>query len=298
VVQSALLLIDKPAGFTSHDVVAKCRKILGTRKIGHAGTLDPMATGLLVLGVEAGTKLLTFIVGNDKTYKATIRLGQSTVTDDAEGEVIGRANEKDLAEISEAQIIETLKNFLGKIQQVPSSVSAIKVSGERAYDLVRAGAEVSLKSREVEISEFSLIAPIRKTMDHIDFDVTVDCSSGTYIRALARDIGKQLGVGGHLTALRRTRIGKFDVSDSQNFEEISVAPKFLSMLTAISSLMPVVEISNEQETWLRQGKRFDIQIGQVSAAARDSRIVAIVEPYQNSKVKSLVVFQEDNNGSN
>ena len=198
---SGLVLIDKPQGFTSHDVVAKMRKQLGTKKVGHAGTLDPMATGLLILGVDAGTKLLTFFLGHDKQYFATIRLGQNTSTDDAEGVV---TDEFSVKGVSEHAIQKAISDLTGQISQVPSSVSAIKVDGKRAYDIVRDGGEVELKARNVTISRFNILGEIRCHGPFIDLDVVVDCSSGTYIRALARDLGKALGTGGHLTALRRT----------------------------------------------------------------------------------------------
>src|SRR6478735_2764821 len=197
-----ILLVDKPGGITSHDVVARARKALGTRKIGHAGTLDPMATGLLVLGVEAATRLLTFIVGLDKTYEATIRLGATTDTDDADGRIIEAT---DASAITAAEIEQGIAPLRGPISQVPSRVSAIKVDGRRAYDLARAGEEVVLAARTVTVSRFDVLAE-RREEGFIDLDVVVDCTSGTYIRALARDLGASLGVGGHLTALRRTRI--------------------------------------------------------------------------------------------
>ena len=190
---SGLVLIDKPQGITSFDVVAQLRKKLNTRKIGHAGTLDPMATGLMLLGVNQGTKLLQFLIGMDKQYLATIRLGASTVSDDAEGELIA---ESDASEISSDQVDEQIAKLTGAISQVPSSVSAKKIDGKRAYDLVREGVEVELKPKEVLISRFERISELRASGTYVDFDVVVDCSSGTYIRALARDIGTALGVGG------------------------------------------------------------------------------------------------------
>ena len=213
-----LLLVDKPAGMTSHDVVAKVRKLAGTRKVGHAGTLDPMATGLLVLGIESATKLLTFVVGADKTYLATIRLGASTITDDREGEVIDQASSEKLNAVTDQQIEIELAKLRGVIQQVPSAVSAIKVNGEKAYDRVRAGEVFELKSREVNISKLEVLGDVRREENYIELDVAVDCSSGTYIRAIARDLGAALGVGGHLTELRRTRIGKFNVEDAMQLD--------------------------------------------------------------------------------
>lgn len=207
---NGIVLVDKQGGVTSHDVVARARRALQTRKIGHAGTLDPMATGLLVLGVGPATRLLTYLVGLDKTYEATIRLGVATDSDDADGVETSRA---DAGAVTDAQIAAGIAALTGDIAQVPSTVSAIKVGGRRAYDLARAGEEVELQARRVTVSRFET-AGIRRHGETVDVDVVVDCSSGTYIRALARDLGAALGVGGHLTALRRTRIGPFDVRDA------------------------------------------------------------------------------------
>ncbi len=215
-----VLLVDKAGGMTSHDVVARARRALGTRKIGHAGTLDPMATGLLILGVEAATRLLTFIVGLDKTYEATIRLGARTETDDAEGETLTAT---DASAVTSSAVAAAIAGLTGEISQVPSSVSAIKVDGRRAYDLMRAGEEVQLRARAVTVSRFDVVSE-RRIGGFLDVDVVVDCSSGTYIRALARDLGGALGVGGHLTALRRTRIGPFGIEDAVPIDGIGAAP--------------------------------------------------------------------------
>jgi tRNA pseudouridine55 synthase len=196
-----LLVVDKPGGWTSHDVVARVRRLAGTRKVGHAGTLDPMATGVLVLGVGRATRLLGHLSLHDKDYLATIRLGTSTVTDDAEGEVVA---ESDASAVSDDQIARAIARLTGDIQQVPSSVSAIKVDGQRAYAKVRAGEEVALKARPVNVARFEVL---ERRGD--DVDVAVTCSTGTYVRALARDVGSALGVGAHLCALRRTRVGAF-----------------------------------------------------------------------------------------
>ncbi|MGA7147623.1 MAG: tRNA pseudouridine(55) synthase TruB, partial [Microbacterium sp.] len=217
--RAGILLVDKPGGMTSHDVVSRARKALGTRKIGHAGTLDPMATGLLLLGVEGATRLLTFIVGLDKTYEATIRLGAATDTDDAEGQTISTA---DASSLASPLIAERITALTGRISQVPSTYSAIKVGGRRAYDLARAGEQVELKSREVTVSRFHVVAE-RREATFVDLDVVIDCSSGTYIRSLARDLGSALGVGGHLTALRRTRIGPFDLQGASDADAIADA---------------------------------------------------------------------------
>ena len=237
-VAAGVLLVDKPGGMTSHDVVARARRALGTRKIGHAGTLDPMATGLLILGVEGATRLLTFIVGLDKTYEATIRLGVATDTDDAEGVETARADAAALAAVTPERIAAGVAALTGRISQVPSTVSAIKVGGRRAYDLAREGAEVELKAREVTVSRFEVLAVRRSRPDAIDLDVVVDCSSGTYIRALARDLGAALGVGGHLTALRRTRIGPFDVADAASVDDLADAPLASPAAVAAAVLGP------------------------------------------------------------
>lgn len=209
-----LLLVDKPAGCTSHDVVGRIRGILRTRKVGHAGTLDPMATGLLVIAVEKSTKLLGHLALTDKTYTATIRLGSATDTDDAEGTVTAVADPSVLAAVEDAAIAAGLRTLTGDLQQVPSTVSAIKVDGRRSYERARAGETVELAARPVTVSRFDQVGVTRREAAAIDLDVLVDCTTGTYIRALARDLGAALGVGGHLTALRRTRVGPFDVSEA------------------------------------------------------------------------------------
>ncbi|MEY4390682.1 MAG: tRNA pseudouridine(55) synthase TruB, partial [Actinomycetota bacterium] len=259
IADSGLLLIDKPAGWTSHDVVAKTRRLAGTRRVGHAGTLDPMATGLLVLGVNGATKLLTFLVGADKTYLATIRLGASTITDDAEGEAVELASADAVNAVSDEDIAASISSLSGEIMQVPSSVSAIKVNGERSYAKVRAGEEVKLEARKVVVSRFDLLNSPRRLADadrvFIDLDVVVDCSSGTYIRALARDLGKSLGVGGHLTALRRTRVGAYRVEDAFSVES---APEHLPLISdadAVSGAFHLRLLSAQEEIDLRHGKR-------------------------------------------
>ncbi len=206
---SGLLVIDKPGGMTSHDVVARVRRIAGTKKVGHAGTLDPMATGVLVLGVDKATRLLGHLMLAEKSYNATVRLGASTNTDDADGEVLAQTSAADL---SEQAVRDALQAFRGEIQQVPSAVSAIKVGGKRAYKRVRDGEDVDLPARPVTIHAVD-VGAVRRVDDFLDVDVSVTCSSGTYIRAIARDLGAGLGVGGHLTALRRTEVGPFTLHD-------------------------------------------------------------------------------------
>lgn len=283
---SGIALIDKQQGFTSHDVVAKLRKLLGTKKIGHAGTLDPMATGLLLMGVGAGTKLMQFLSGLDKTYLATIRLGASSSTDDAQGEL---EELRDASQVSREQLETEILKLTGNIEQVPSSVSAIKVDGKRAYDLVRAGEEVVLKSRRVTVSRFEIVGEPLVVDKYLDINVEVDCSSGTYIRALARDLGEALGVGGHLTALRRTRIGSFEVS---NAREITQEPTLVTNLEVLKTLMPEVAISQQQEIDLRHGKRLALEISEASCATANGRLVAVIEPV-GSEAKSSVVFPEE-----
>jgi tRNA pseudouridine55 synthase len=291
-----LLLVDKPAGMTSHDVVSKIRKLAGTRKVGHAGTLDPMATGLLVLGIESATKLLTFVVGADKTYLATIRLGASTITDDREGDILQQATPEQISSVSSEAITAELAKLRGVIQQVPSAVSAIKVNGERAYDRVRAGEVFELKSREVNISRLEVLGDIRREVNFIEIDIIVDCSSGTYIRAIARDLGAALGVGGHLTELRRTRIGKFDVANAMQLQSpVTPLPLLLSS-EAVKHVMPFIEITPEQALFIRQGKRISGEITEISALICQGTLVAIAETAGKQSIKSIVVFNDE--GSN
>jgi tRNA pseudouridine55 synthase len=296
---SGLLLIDKPSGWTSHDVVAKLRGALGTRRVGHAGTLDPMATGLLLIGVNSATKLLTFLVGEDKTYLATIRLGASTITDDKESEYLSVSDPAKISALTDAEIEKAIDSLRGNIQQVPSSVSAIKVNGERAYAKVRAGDEVKLSARPVTISKFEILGAPEKVNvaghSFTDLQVEVDCSSGTYIRALARDLGEALGVGGHLIELKRTRIGKYSIEQAQpialpekeNF-------KVLDISVAATQQFPVRVLSEQEAIDLHHGNR-------LKANAEDSEVFAGVDSKGkliamltkvNNEVKSLVVFAE------
>ncbi|WP_243844353.1 tRNA pseudouridine(55) synthase TruB [Salinibacterium sp. ZJ454] len=267
--RSGILLLDKPAGLTSHDVVSRVRKLANTRKVGHAGTLDPMATGLLVLGLNSSTRLLTYLVGLDKEYLATIRLGQSSTTDDAEGEISDTA---DTSAISDADLERQIATLTGPIEQVPSSVSAIKVDGRRAYDRARAGETVVLKSRPVTIHEFATL-DIRRG-EHLDLDVRIRCSSGTYIRALARDLGASLGVGGHLTALRRSQVGPFDVADAATLTDAtpeSLAEQLQHPADIASTLFGSVDLTAEQTRDLTQGKRITLD-------AADTEIAAAISP--------------------
>lgn len=250
---NGLIIVDKPAGMTSHDVVSRVRRIAGTRKVGHAGTLDPMATGILVIGVERATKLLGYLMGHDKTYTATIRLGVTTTTDDADGEV---ALSTDASHITADQIDDRLQAQTGRISQVPSAVSAIKVGGRRAYDLVRRGEEVELTAREVEVHSIDVV-DVRRDPSTIDVDVVVRCSSGTYIRAIARDLGVAFGVGAHLTALRRTATGEFDESVALTLERLAELddPVAVSLDDAVARSFPCRPVDDDESRELSFGRR-------------------------------------------
>jgi tRNA pseudouridine55 synthase len=297
---AGILLVDKPAGVTSHDVVARARRALGTRKIGHAGTLVPMATGLLVLCVAGATRLLTYLVGLDKTYEATIRLGVSTDSDDADGEVTATV---DASGIPASAIEAAVAELTGRIAQVPSTVSAIKVDGRRAYDLARAGEQVQLKPREVTVSRFEILSgPAAVPLDGsgnrgvVDLDVVVDCSSGTYIRAVARDLGAALNVGGHLTALRRTRVGPFDVADAVAPGDITPAA-LRPPADVATAVLGRLDVTAEEAGDLRHGKRLvggaSRLAGQRTAAIDpDGRLVGVVEA-RGDDLKSAMNLPEE-----
>ena len=290
-----LVLIDKPTDWTSHDVVAKVRKAVGTKKVGHAGTLDPLATGLLVLGIESGTKLLTFLVGADKTYEATIRLGQQTVSDDSQSEVVFAADADKISRLTESNIQAEVAKLSGVIMQTPSSVSAIKVDGKRAYDLVRAGEQVELKAREVTIHSFEVLS-VSKEEGFMDLVVQVECSSGTYIRALARDLGAALGVGGHITALRRTKVGHFDVAEANSLEELDDL-RITELAEAARQLFPVIELADSEVTDLIHGKQLlgkAEHVGLAAGLSMSGKLVAVLESVK-SDLKSVVVFQGEKN---
>ncbi|WP_350350005.1 tRNA pseudouridine(55) synthase TruB [Agromyces sp. G08B096] len=280
-VNSGILLVDKPQGMTSHDVVARVRRLAGTRKVGHAGTLDPMATGLLLIGVDHATRLLHHLVGLDKEYLATIRLGWATTTDDAEGEPGERADPARLAAVAESAIRDGMTRLTGEIDQVPSAVSAVKIDGKRAYQRVRDGEQVEIAARRVTVAEFELLA-LRREADAVDLDVRVACSSGTYVRALARDLGAGLGLGGHLTALRRTRIGRFAVADAPSLDDLDVASALVRPAEAARRAMPVLELGAQEAIDLGHGKRIPAPDGTsketaIAAVGPAGRLVAIVE---------------------
>lgn len=271
-----ILLVDKPSGMTSHDVVSRVRRAAGTRKVGHAGTLDPMATGLLVVGIDNATRLLTYLVGLDKVYEATIRLGASTTTDDREGEVIQRADASAIGSLTADEIERGMAALRGEISQVPSSVSAIKVEGRRAHERMRAGESVELAARPVTVTEFVATSEPRLVEDDgapgLEFGARVACSSGTYVRALARDLGSSLGVGGHLTALRRTAVGPFRVDaavqlDSLVTGDVAVGEVLLSPAEVATALFPAVRLDEQQSRDIRDGKRPTVDAAEAEIAA-------------------------------
>ncbi len=285
-----LLLVDKPPGWTSHDVVARIRRVCGTRRVGHAGTLDPMATGVLVLGVGKATKLLTFLVGCDKGYAATVRLGESTVTDDAEGEVVASA---DAGDVSRAAIDAAVAGLTGAIRQVPSSVSAIKIDGQRSYARVRSGEDVRLAARPVTVSRFAVL-DVRSAGTGLDVDIEVEVSSGTYVRALARDLGSALGVGGHLTALRRTRVGRYAIADAVPLESLEPGGPvpLVSMGDAARAQFALHELTAEEATAVGHGQRIPIaREGEpvVAALGPDGSLVAMLDE-SGPEARPIVVF--------
>jgi tRNA pseudouridine55 synthase len=292
-----ILVVDKPQGWTSHDVVARARRLCATRKVGHAGTLDPMATGVLVLGVGRATRLLTFLVGADKDYTATIRLGQTTLTDDAEGEVTSAPG---ATGVGRAAVVDAARALTGAIEQVPSAVSAIKVRGERSYHRVRAGEAVELPARPVTVSRFDVLDVREQEKDGIavvDVDVEVTVSSGTYVRALARDLGAALGTGGHLVALRRTRVGGIGVEhafpltalEARQGEPMPVIP----LGEAARAAFPVRELNEAQARTIGFGQRLPSAVpgrsAPVAAMAPDGTLVAILDE-SGPTARSLVVF--------
>lgn len=279
-----LVVVDKAAGMTSHDVVARVRRLAGTRKVGHAGTLDPMATGVLVLGLNRATRLLGHLMLTEKGYDATILLGATTTTDDAEGEVTATADTQHLVE---QDIREALKAFVGEIDQVPTAVSAIKVDGKRAYQRVRDGEEVELKARRVTIHELS-VTDIRGP----EVDITVRCSSGTYIRAIARDLGAALGVGGHLTALRRTAVGRFDLAQAKTLEELGDGLTLVPIADAARATFPAVDLDAEQAADVRVGRPLGLSLpgtGEHALFAPDGEFLALYEP-TDTGARPVAVF--------
>jgi tRNA pseudouridine55 synthase len=253
--QSGIVVVDKPAGWTSHQVVARLRRLAATRKVGHAGTLDPMATGVLIVGVQKATRLLGYLSSSDKAYEATIRLGMTTITDDAEGEIVSATGAVDLGE---AQIEATMADLRGDIRQVPAAVSAIKINGVRSYRRVRDGESVELSARPVSIGRFEVLDQQRLEVDGvgcIDLRVVVECSSGTYVRALARDLGAALGVGGHVITLRRTRVGTFTLDEAQTLEEAEQQLRIMPLDRVVRSSFPTLTVNEAQASQIRNGQR-------------------------------------------
>jgi tRNA pseudouridine55 synthase len=277
-VADGIVIVDKPAGLTSHTVVARIRRLAGTRKVGHAGTLDPMATGVLVVGLNRATRLLGHLQLADKSYDATVRLGVSTTTDDAEGEVVSTAPVDGItAEAIEAAVA----GFRGEISQVPSKVSAIKVDGRRAYERVRAGEEVALKARSVTVSRYDVV-DVRPGPSGIEVDISVDCSSGTYIRALARDLGTELGVGGHLTALRRTQVGSFDISVAHTLESLGHSFEWLPIAEVAAGTFPRYDADADQAAAIRTGRPLSglkLPAGQTAMFDPTGTFLALYEPH-------------------
>jgi tRNA pseudouridine55 synthase len=287
--KAGLVVVDKPSGMTSHDVVGRCRRIFGTRKVGHAGTLDPMATGVLVVGIERATKILGMLTATDKSYAATIRLGQTTSTEDAEGEVLQTVS---AAAVGEPQIEESVAALRGEIDQVPSSVSAIKVDGQRAYKLAREGHVVELAPRRVRIDRFDVLS-VRREDDFVDVGVEVDCSSGTYIRALARDVGAALGVGGHLTALRRTRVGSFGLDLAATLDELTERPRLSYTLDEACLLtFPRRDLSASEAEDTRHGRPLEPAgiDGVYAATAADGQVISLLRD-EGKRAKSVVVLR-------
>ncbi|KQV72822.1 tRNA pseudouridine synthase B [Nocardioides sp. Root122] len=283
-VDPGLVVVDKAPGMTSHDVVARVRRLAGTRKVGHAGTLDPMATGVLVLGVDRATRLLGHLMLTEKAYDATIRLGVATTTDDAEGQVV---ETHPVVGVTEDDVRRELARFVGDIEQVPTAVSAIKVDGQRAYARVRAGEQVELKARPVTIHEL-----VVHDVALPDVRLSVRCSSGTYIRAIARDLGRALGVGGHLTALRRTAVGAFDLSVARTLETLSEDFAVLPIADAARSTFPAIDLDEEQAADVRFGRALDLALpgdGPHAVFAPDGTFLALYER-RGEQARPVAVF--------
>ncbi|WP_066364966.1 tRNA pseudouridine(55) synthase TruB [Herbidospora mongoliensis] len=284
---SGIIIIDKPSGWTSHDVVAKMRGIAGTRKVGHAGTLDPMATGVLVVGVEKATRLLGHLALTEKVYEATMRLGVSTNTDDAEGEEIGRTS---ASKVTEEDVHKGIEALTGLIMQVPPQVSAIKVNGERAYKLARQGEEVELQARPITVHAFEVTSVVLG--EHVDVEAVITCSSGTYIRSLARDLGAGLGVGGHLTALRRTRVGPYPVERARTLDQLQKDCVILPIADAVTQAFPRRDVTEDEARLVSHGGRLTaagLGEGPIGVFAPGGELLALVEE-KGGTAKPLAVF--------
>jgi len=286
------VVVDKPPGVTSHDVVAQVRRLAGTRKVGHAGTLDPMATGVLVLGVNRATRLLGHLLVTDKVYDATIRLGSSTTTDDAQGEIVSTASTADL---TEEVVLTALGAFVGTIDQVPSTVSAIKVGGRRAHELARAGEEFELESRSIRVDSIE-VHEMREAESGIDLDVSVRCSSGTYVRSIARDLGARLQTGGHLTALRRTAVGPFALGTARTLEQLAEEMALVPITDAARTAFPSYELDDAQAVDVSFGRKLALDLGRSGPVAMfdpDGEFLALYERVQDADgvlARAVAVF--------
>jgi tRNA pseudouridine55 synthase len=301
---SGLVIVDKPPGLTSHDVVARIRRMAGTRRVGHAGTLDPMATGVLVVGVEKATRLLGHLALTSKEYSATIRLGQATDTDDADGEIIAAAP---AGRVTAEALSAAARQLTGEIQQVPPGISAIKVAGKRAYRLTREGAAPQLAARTVTVTSLRILA-VRPLGEVMDLDVEVTCSSGTYIRAIGRDLGAALEVGGHLTALRRSRVGPYLISAAATLDELAASFRVIPLAEAAAAAFPRRDLTAEQARMVSRGARLPLAPstapsappggvapgsvapgGPVAAFGPDGELIALLTE-QDGQARSLAVF--------
>ena len=286
------MVVDKPTGLTSHDVVSRVRRLAGTRKVGHAGTLDPMATGVLVLGVNRATRLLGHLLVTDKVYDATIRLGSSTTTDDAQGELVSTAS---TAKLTEEAVLTALGAFVGTIDQVPSTVSAIKVGGRRAHELARAGEEFELESRSIRVDSIE-VHEMRAAESGVDLDVSVRCSSGTYIRSIARDLGALLRTGGHLTALRRTAVGPFALGTARTLEQLADEMAVIPMTDAARTAFPAYELDDAQAVDVSFGRKLSLDLGRSGPVAMfdpDDEFLALyerVEDVDGVLARAVAVF--------
>jgi tRNA pseudouridine55 synthase len=289
--KAGLVIVDKPAGWTSHDVVGKLRRLAGTRRVGHAGTLDPMATGVLVIGVDKATRLLGHLALTQKAYDATIRLGRSTNTDDAEGELTATASPAAIEAVTDDALRGAIKALTGRLQQVPPQVSAIKVDGKRAYKRARQGERVELAARPVTVDDFA-VRDVRRNAGLIDVDASITCSSGTYIRSLARDLGAALGTGGHLTALRRTRVGPYELTMARTIAQLTERLEVLPLAAAVAAAFPRRDVSADEAAKVAHGVRLPAAgfgPGPVGVFGPDGALLALVEEHEGV-AKSLAVF--------
>jgi tRNA pseudouridine55 synthase len=283
--ESGLVVVDKPAGLTSHGVVGRVRRLAGTRKVGHAGTLDPMATGVLVVGIGRATRLLGHLMLTEKSYDATVRLGATTTTDDAEGEIVATGPTGDL---EEAAVREAFAGFVGEIDQVPSSVSAIKVEGKRAYQRVRGGEQVQLAARRVIVHDLEV-----RAVRGAEVDLSVRCSSGTYIRSIARDAGARLGVGGHLAALRRTAVGPFGLSRARTLEQLEERLDLVPIADAARAAFPTLDLDEAQAADVRVGRRLAAELpssAPVALFAPNGQFLALYERTDEGAARAVAVF--------